>query len=178
MSSPGFFDARPGKGPEYRRQQQLSPVIPVVIGDSLKALRLSQSILRQGIDALPMVYPAVPDNSARLRFLSIAPIRPEQIRFALDVVARELEALQKVDDEKQRAGSCILGSYARNPLPLITEMPAMSFKNRQDRIKKITQPPSKEHSFIYLHYSALGVLPTGLETPQPSSGGVGIIFTT
>jgi hypothetical protein len=31
---------------------------------------------------------------------------------------------------------------------------------------------------FYLHQSALGHVPTGLETPQPSSGGVGIIFTT
>ena len=84
-----------------------SPVIPVVVGDSLKALRLSQSILRQGIDALPMVYPAVPDNSARLRFFVNCTHTPEQIRFALDVVARELEALQNADDEKQRAVSSL-----------------------------------------------------------------------
>jgi 8-amino-7-oxononanoate synthase len=84
-----------------------SPVIPVIVGDSLKALRLSQFILRQGIDALPMVYPAVPDNSARLRFFVNCTHTSEQIRFALDVVARELEALQKVDDEKQRAGSSL-----------------------------------------------------------------------
>jgi 8-amino-7-oxononanoate synthase len=91
-----------------------SPVIPVVVGDSLKALRLSQAILRQGIDALPMVYPAVPDNSARLRFFVNCTHTPRQIRFALDVVARELEALQKADDEKQRAGSSLwaVGSIA------------------------------------------------------------------
>ncbi len=70
-----------------------SPVIPVIVGDSLKALRLSQAILRQGIDALPMVYPAVPDNSARLRFFVNCTHTPEQIRFVLDVVARELETL-------------------------------------------------------------------------------------
>lgn len=74
-----------------------SPVIPVIVGDSLKALRLSQSILRQGIDALPMVYPAVPDNSARLRFFVNCTHTPEQIRFALDVVASELEALQRIE---------------------------------------------------------------------------------
>jgi 8-amino-7-oxononanoate synthase len=84
-----------------------SPVIPVIVGDSLKAVRLSQALLRQGIDALPMVYPAVPDNSARLRFFVNCTHTPEQIRFALDVVAPELEALQKVDDEKQRAASSL-----------------------------------------------------------------------
>jgi 8-amino-7-oxononanoate synthase len=72
-----------------------SPVIPVIVGDSLKALSLSQALLRQGIDVLPMVYPAVPDNAARLRFFVNCTHTPEQIRFALDVVAPELEALQQ-----------------------------------------------------------------------------------
>ncbi|MBN2439601.1 MAG: aminotransferase class I/II-fold pyridoxal phosphate-dependent enzyme [Deltaproteobacteria bacterium] len=70
-----------------------SPVIPLIVGDSLKALRLSQAILRQGIDALPMVYPAVPDNFARLRFFVNCTHTPEQIRVAVDVVASALEAL-------------------------------------------------------------------------------------
>jgi 8-amino-7-oxononanoate synthase len=94
-----------------------SPVIPVIVGDSLKAVRLSQAILRQGIDALPMVYPAVPDNAARLRFFVNCTHTPEQIRFALDVVAPELEALQKVDEEKQRAASS-LWTHLQDPAPL------------------------------------------------------------
>jgi 7-keto-8-aminopelargonate synthetase-like enzyme len=75
-----------------------SAVIPVIVGDSLKALSLSQALLRQGIDVLPMVYPAVPDNSARLRFFVNCTHTPEQIRFTLDVVAPELEALQQEGD--------------------------------------------------------------------------------
>jgi 8-amino-7-oxononanoate synthase len=42
-----------------------------------------------------MVYPAVPDNFARLRFFVNCTHTPEQIRFTLDVVAPELEALQQ-----------------------------------------------------------------------------------
>jgi 8-amino-7-oxononanoate synthase len=84
-----------------------SPVIPVIVGDSLKAVRLSQALFRQGIDAQPMVYPAVPDNSARLRFFVNCTHTPEQIRFALDAVAPELEALQKMDDEKLLAASSL-----------------------------------------------------------------------
>ena len=82
-----------------------SAVIPVIVGDSLKAVRLSQTLLRQGIDALPMVYPAVPDNSARLRFFVNCTHTPEQIRFALDVVAPELEALTHEGDGQQRTVS-------------------------------------------------------------------------
>ncbi|MFH0725768.1 MAG: aminotransferase class I/II-fold pyridoxal phosphate-dependent enzyme [Pseudomonadota bacterium] len=72
-----------------------SPVIPVIVGDSLKALSLSQALLRQGIDVMPMVYPAVPDNAARLRFFVNCTHTPEQIRFAMDVLAPELESMQQ-----------------------------------------------------------------------------------
>jgi 8-amino-7-oxononanoate synthase len=72
-----------------------SPVIPVIVGDSLKALSLSQALFRQGIDVLPMVYPAVPYDSARLRFFVNCTHTPEQIHYTLDVVAPELAALQQ-----------------------------------------------------------------------------------
>jgi 8-amino-7-oxononanoate synthase len=79
-----------------------SPVIPVIVGDSLRALSLSQALRRQGIDVMPMVYPAVPYDSARLRFFVNCIHTPEQIRFTLDVVASELEALQQEEDWNQR----------------------------------------------------------------------------
>ena len=59
-------------------------VIPVIVGDSLKAIRLSKALLRQRIDAQPMVYPAVPDNYARLHFFVNCTHTPKQTRFALD----------------------------------------------------------------------------------------------
>jgi 8-amino-7-oxononanoate synthase len=82
-----------------------SPVIPLIVGNSLKALSLSQALYRQGINVLPMVYPAVPDNSARLRFFVNCTHTPEQIHFTLDVVAQELAAIHQEGDEKQRAAS-------------------------------------------------------------------------
>jgi 7-keto-8-aminopelargonate synthetase-like enzyme len=82
-----------------------SPVIPVIVGDSLKALSLSQSLLGQGIDVLPMVYPAVPDNSARLRFFVNCTHTPEQIRFTMDVVASELVTFHQEGNRKQHAAS-------------------------------------------------------------------------
>lgn len=83
-----------------------SPVIPVIVGDSLKALSLSQALLGRGIDVLPMVvYPAVPDNSARLRFFVNCTHTPEQIRFTLDAVAQELQTLQQKGDKKKRVAA-------------------------------------------------------------------------
>ena len=44
-----------------------TPIIPVVVGDDAKALALSQYLKQQSILALPIIYPAVAKNAARLR---------------------------------------------------------------------------------------------------------------
>jgi glycine C-acetyltransferase len=45
-----------------------SQIVPVVVGDSGRALALSESLAAQGYLALPVRPPTVPDGSARLRF--------------------------------------------------------------------------------------------------------------
>jgi 7-keto-8-aminopelargonate synthetase-like enzyme len=67
-----------------------SPVVPVIVGDSLKAMQLSQSLFSEGINVQPMVYPAVPEKTARLRFFLSCTHTEEQIRFTVDSLLREL----------------------------------------------------------------------------------------
>jgi len=43
-------------------------VVPVITGSSLKAARLSGALFARGINVQPILYPAVPEKSARLRF--------------------------------------------------------------------------------------------------------------
>lgn len=43
-------------------------VIPVIVGSSAKAARLAASLFERGIHVQPILYPAVPEKSARLRF--------------------------------------------------------------------------------------------------------------
>jgi len=43
-------------------------VIPAITGSSLKAARVSNALFDRGINAQPILYPAVPEKSARLRF--------------------------------------------------------------------------------------------------------------
>ncbi|MBR9911242.1 MAG: aminotransferase class I/II-fold pyridoxal phosphate-dependent enzyme [Gammaproteobacteria bacterium] len=43
-------------------------VVPVILGGSVKAARLSAELFRNGINVQPILYPAVPEKSARLRF--------------------------------------------------------------------------------------------------------------
>ena len=45
-----------------------TPVVPIIIGNSLLALKLSRSLYDQGINVQPILYPAVEERAARLRF--------------------------------------------------------------------------------------------------------------
>ncbi|KXS55208.1 MAG: 8-amino-7-oxononanoate synthase [Marinobacter sp. T13-3] len=54
-------------------------VVPVISGSSLAATRQSIELLRQGINVQPILYPAVPEKSARLRFFISSEHTTEQI---------------------------------------------------------------------------------------------------
>jgi 8-amino-7-oxononanoate synthase len=67
-----------------------SPIVPVILGDSLHCLRLSQAMFDRGINVQPILYPAVEERAARLRFFITAGHSEEQIRHAIDVTAEEV----------------------------------------------------------------------------------------
>ncbi len=68
-------------------------VIPAIVGSSLKAARLSAALYRHGINAQPILYPAVPEKSARLRFFMSCEHTEAHIRHTVQVVAQELKQL-------------------------------------------------------------------------------------
>lgn len=43
-------------------------IVPVILGSSIRAAKWSQALFAQGINVQPILYPAVPEQSARLRF--------------------------------------------------------------------------------------------------------------
>jgi 8-amino-7-oxononanoate synthase len=65
-------------------------VCPVMVGDSLLTVVLSQRLLERGVNALPVTHPAVPAKSSRLRFFVTAMHTRTQIETAIDVTAEEL----------------------------------------------------------------------------------------
>lgn len=67
-------------------------VIPVIVGDSILACRLSNSLADAGISAAPIIAPAVPDQSARLRFFVTANHTRDQLDRLIDVLSSELAA--------------------------------------------------------------------------------------
>jgi len=67
-----------------------SPVIPIIVGESIKSVILSQNLFKRGINVPFMFYPSVPQNAARLRFFITCNHTEEQIRFTIDALAEEL----------------------------------------------------------------------------------------
>ncbi len=72
-----------------------TPVIPCIVGSSATALKLSNALLGRGINANPIIYPAVPEDKARLRFFVTSCHSEEQIRYTVKALAEELALLRK-----------------------------------------------------------------------------------
>jgi 8-amino-7-oxononanoate synthase len=71
-------------------------VLPLMIGDAIRAGMLTQRLFDRGINVLPILYPAVPMQSARLRLFLTAEHTHDKINEALLAVAEELEGLDRV----------------------------------------------------------------------------------
>ena len=78
------FDTGNGQG---------TAVCPIVIGDSIPTVMLSQRLLERGVNVLPVLYPAVPIKSSRLRFFLTSQHTEADMRAALNIVSEELREL-------------------------------------------------------------------------------------
>jgi hypothetical protein len=58
-------------------------------------VQLSNELLDDGVNALPIIHPAVPEGQARLRFFITCNHTDDQIRHAVEATARRLKALQE-----------------------------------------------------------------------------------
>ncbi len=65
-------------------------IIPAITGSSLKAARLAEALFERGINVQPIIYPAVPEKSARLRFFISCLHTEEQIRKTVTILAEEI----------------------------------------------------------------------------------------
>ena len=74
-------------------QSSNSGVVPVILGSSLLSLRLSRALFARGINVQPILYPAVEEAAARLRFFITSSHTAEQIRTTVTVMREELEKI-------------------------------------------------------------------------------------
>jgi len=68
-------------------------VVPAITGSSLRAVRLSEALFQRGINVQPILYPAVPEQSARLRFFMSHRHTEAQIAETVAALAEELDRL-------------------------------------------------------------------------------------
>ena len=66
-------------------------VIPIIVGNSIKTARLSNALFERGINVQPIIYPAVAERAARLRFFLSCSHTEQQIRDTVRIVAEELD---------------------------------------------------------------------------------------
>jgi 8-amino-7-oxononanoate synthase/acyl carrier protein len=72
---------------------EATPVIPVITGNSMAALRLSNRLKLDGINVQPILYPAVDESAARLRFFITSEHSEEQIRYTVERTTEHLSEL-------------------------------------------------------------------------------------
>lgn len=89
-----FYHALKSRGINTGPSHGESPVIPVITGDSMVAMQLSQQLLEDGINAKPIVYPAVAEDSSRLRLFLSSTHTEEELEHSAEKIAQILSSLQ------------------------------------------------------------------------------------
>ena len=82
-----FFESAKAKGLPTGLTAGYS-IIPIITGSSIKAARLSNRLSHRGIAVQPILYPAVAENSARLRFFISSEHTQDQIHHAVTIVSQ------------------------------------------------------------------------------------------
>lgn len=69
-------------------------VVPVILGSSLVAARLSNQLFEAGFNVQPILHPAVPEKSARLRFFLSCEHTEAQVDAVLDTLMQQLSNIK------------------------------------------------------------------------------------
>jgi len=70
-------------------------VVPAIIGNSVLCLQVSDSLKKRGINVQPILYPAVEEDQARLRFFLSSLHHESQLVHTANVLKEELERLTR-----------------------------------------------------------------------------------
>jgi len=69
--------------------------VPAIIGNSVLCLQVSDALKDRGINVQPILYPAVEEDQARLRFFLSSLHKEEQLVTAANLLKEELERLTR-----------------------------------------------------------------------------------
>ena len=70
-----------------------SPVVPVILGNSIHCLKLSKAMFARGVNVQPILHPAVEESASRLRYFITARHTEQQIRYTIEAMVEELEKI-------------------------------------------------------------------------------------
>jgi len=75
-----------------------TPIVPIICGHNSRALLLSEALYLRGINAQPILYPAVPQEEARVRIFMTASHTEKQIRESVEIIADEWSKIMPGDN--------------------------------------------------------------------------------
>jgi 8-amino-7-oxononanoate synthase len=96
-----FLDATRAAGLDTGLSQGFA-IVPIIVGSSIAAGRLSAALYDRGINVQPILYPAVPERAARLRFFLSSEHSREHIDRTVAILVEE--------DKKVRANKVDLAA--------------------------------------------------------------------
>jgi glycine C-acetyltransferase len=73
--------------------QSTTPITPILVGDSHRAQQLSERLFDLGVFALPIVYPMVARDKARIRTIMNAALTDEDVGFAISAFEKSGRAV-------------------------------------------------------------------------------------
>ncbi len=73
-----------------------TPITPVIVGESRRAKELSEHLFGQGLFALPIVYPMVAKDKARIRTIMNAALTDDDLQFAIGAFEKAGRALHLI----------------------------------------------------------------------------------
>jgi 8-amino-7-oxononanoate synthase len=86
-----------------------TPVVPVILGNSIHCLMLSKAMLNRGVNVQPILHPAVEEKASRLRYFITAAHNEEQIRYTIQAMVEELEKIDAGHLRRVRDTAAVAG---------------------------------------------------------------------
>jgi 7-keto-8-aminopelargonate synthetase-like enzyme len=80
-------------------------IVPIMTGSSIRAVALSQHLFQRDINVQPIIYPAIPERLARLRFFLSSEHTPENMESSVAIIAEELALVSATSPAALARGS-------------------------------------------------------------------------
>ena len=87
-----FLESARSAGIDTGRSEGLA-IVPAITGSSIQAARLANALFERGISVAPILYPAVEEKAARLRFFVSSEHREQDIAATVAILSKEIDQL-------------------------------------------------------------------------------------